>query len=150
MDINTVFVKTTKGQTVLTEHGKELTAQERYVFVLIDGVRTVGNMIDQLTFMNHKDIVDCVYVLLTKELIAQYDKNNSKNQRGNIGIPINQKTKQIIEAEMINYLGPLAALICDEVWAKTNDLRTALFMLKSEFSSVEQGEEFIEKVREKL
>lgn len=149
MNINTVFIKTPEGQSMLAEHTKELTAKERYVFVLIDGVRTIGNIIDQLTFMNHKDIVDCAYVLLTKELIAE---SNTKEETAgnNIGIPLNQQSKQILEAEMINYLGPLAALICDEVWAKTNDLRTAMFMLKSEFSSPEQGEEFIRKVKAKL
>lgn len=66
------------------------------------------------------------------------------------GIPFSQEQKSILEKHLTDFIGPIAAIICEENFESTSDLSTAINLLAAEIPSSVQAVKFKDLVEAKL
>lgn len=60
------------------------------------------------------------------------------------------RTRKILEEELVEFLGPMAVILCDEVWSTAKSLDEALSILSQELSGPDQADRFWRNVFDRL
>ena len=60
------------------------------------------------------------------------------------------QTRKILEEELVEFLGPMAVILCDEVWSTAKSLDEALSTLSQELSDPDQADRFWRNVFDRL
>ena len=60
------------------------------------------------------------------------------------------QTKAIVEQELVEFIGPIAAIVCDEVWNSLGSLDAILDALSQELSDPNQAALFRQNVLKRL
>lgn len=143
MDTNQVYTKSEKGKQALRETGA-LDSQERLFLLYVSGTRTNGAIIENLSSrMSIAEAIQCFERLESKGFILGTDRSfASGSQPTERGRHIDMETKKFIETEMIEYIGPMAKIICADIWKKTDELETAIELLSSSLPDNESVEAF--------
>jgi len=87
----------------------------------------------------------------TDEILKQL---GGKTLRSNAGDPksvrMTEQTKILVEEELVELIGPIAAILCDEVWSSVGSLDTALEALSRELPDADQAARFRQNVLKRL
>ncbi|MFO1372430.1 MAG: hypothetical protein U1F42_08555 [Candidatus Competibacteraceae bacterium] len=92
---------------------------------------------------------------LTDLILEQLDDTQSlpawvMDQSADKALTLTAQAKAVLEQELIEFMGPIAPIICQETWALTNDLETALITLGRELANPGQVARFRQNVLKKL
>lgn len=151
MDTNKIYTKSEKGNQVLRKRAGTLDSQERLVLLYVCGKSTNESIIESLSSrMSITEIIHCFEALEAKGLIIDTKKSPESNTQHRSSDRLDAETKRIIEVEMLEYIGPMAKIICADVWKKTNELETAIRLLSSNLPSKENVEAFRLRVLQRL
>ena len=61
-----------------------------------------------------------------------------------------EQTKMIVEEELVELIGPIAAILCDEVWSSVGSLDAVLEALSRELPDPDQAARFRKNVLKRL
>lgn len=61
-----------------------------------------------------------------------------------------EQTRVIVEQELVEFIGPMAAIVCDEVWNSVNGLDAVLEALSRELPDPSQAARFRQNVLRRL
>lgn len=61
-----------------------------------------------------------------------------------------EQTKRIVEDELVELVGPIAVLLCEEAWSSAGSLDTVLAALSQEFPDADQAARFRQNVLKRL
>ncbi len=64
--------------------------------------------------------------------------------------PFQARVRAILEATLMEYIGPMASLVCDEKLPKATDLESAIEILATEIPDAEQAVRFMHEVYKRL
>lgn len=145
MNIKTVFIKTESGRKALLQRGA-VASRERLVLVFVDGKNTVESLIESLsTQMSFKEVVAYLDVLQQKGFVVGLSGKTDSGPN----VELNNNIKKLLETEMIEFIGPMAKIICADVWEQTNDFKMATQLL---VNSLPQDKvlEFRQRVSQKM
>lgn len=124
MNTTTIFSKTEKGSAALREEGA-LGQTERLILVFIDGKKTVEDVISALgSRIDFKAALDSLKLLEQQGYISE-----AVSGAGDDVIVLNGNMQQQLEEQMIEFLGPMAKIICEDVFKNTSDFASALSQL---------------------
>lgn len=132
MDTEKICVRSDKGARALRK-GSGLSSQELLVLVFVNGKNKNATIIEQLASrISVTEIVGCLESLEVKGFIVDREVDISSSQSANqlpLGNQLNNEIKKLIEVEITEFIGPMAKIVCADVWKKTNELETALQLL---------------------
>ena len=77
-------------------------------------------------------------------LVRSAQESNPKSLR------MTDQTRKILEEELVEFLGPMAVILCDEVWSTAKSLDEALSTLSQELSDPDQADRFWRNVFDRL
>lgn len=124
----------------------------RRILIMINGTRTTAELIDQ--FSKLTDVTTHLQRLLDYGLIVDTQSTTEQStgkkvaspptgpQHHSAATPLSNPLKQLLEREIIEFMGPMGALICDEVWPGVTTLEEALEALSRKLDTPEQAEKF--------
>ncbi|MDI6747471.1 MAG: hypothetical protein QMD17_10025 [Rhodocyclaceae bacterium] len=153
MEKSAVFVKSAKGQDAIKTHSREISMNDRHILIMVDGKRNVE------TLLKDAAIFRDVEATLERLFEAGYiDPIGGAVSRASAAAPraaaapggaLNRETKALIEQELVEFLGPIASLLCEETLATAKSLDEALSALGSQMDP-QQAVQFKKKVAERL
>ncbi|MDG4553880.1 MAG: hypothetical protein P9E24_06490 [Candidatus Competibacter sp.] len=66
------------------------------------------------------------------------------------GRALTDQTKSMLEQELMEFIGPMAAILCEEAWESATDLETALTILSRELPDAKQVTRFRQNILKRL
>ncbi|MGF1525459.1 MAG: DUF4388 domain-containing protein [Candidatus Competibacterales bacterium] len=66
------------------------------------------------------------------------------------GAKVDEEVQRLVEGVLMEYMGPIAPLLCQRVFAETADLDTALAQIALQMSKPTAAERFIERIRREM
>lgn len=155
MDKNTIFNKTELGKRASFGMG-DVTPDEGLVLIFINGKHSVADIITEISNkMNEAKTIECLESMLAKKFIVAGKETSpspapiSESPRANIRSGIDSKMRSVIETEMIEYIGPMAKVLCADVWKQTTSLNEAITLLKAKLPG-DKVEMFIQTINQKI
>lgn len=160
MEKSSVFIKTSKGKAAISDQDRTLSMNARRILIMIDGTRTTAELMDQ--FSRLTDVTAHLQRLLDYGLIVDTQSTTVKSTNDTVAspptepghhsaaTPLSNSLKQLLEQEIIEFMGPMGALICDEVWPGATTLEEALEALSRQLDTPEQAKKFRSNVMKSL
>lgn len=158
------FTKTSAGRHALEVRDSRLKVRERRVLIMIDGQRTLEEISARLP--PTLDLGRIIQYLQESGLIAAMNgvSMQFKNQEVKSSAIVDERIlhsndteqeltdvqRQILEQELIEFIGPMASLICSEVWASQPSYDQALNSLAEEISNPTHQTQFRQNVARRL
>lgn len=153
-----IYTKSDKAQKLISQNTKELTTDERRLLILIDGKRSAGEIIDKFTILENVafHLQNLLELNLIRPLSGVSDKPAGSAQAQPAAasakpsqLKLDEATKAFIEAEVIEFLGPMGSFVCEEAFANHTSLGDVVRQLSSEMEE-SQSTQFLQAVRQKL
>lgn len=149
MDQSAVFVKSAKGRDAIKTSSREISMHDRQILIMVDGKRNVATLLKDAAIFRE------VEATLARLFEAGYIDPVS-SAPGAVPRPaaapagaLSRETKALIEQELVEFLGPIASLLCEETLATAKSLDQALSALGSQMDA-QQAAQFKKKVAERL
>lgn len=158
------FTKTSAGRHALEVRDGRLKVRERRVLIMIDGQRTLEEISARLP--PTLDLGKIIQYLQDSGLIAamnnvgvQFNNQAAKSptvapehilHSNDTEQKLTDVQRQILEQELIEFIGPMASLICSEVWASQPSYDQALNSLAAEISNPTHQTRFRQNVTRRL
>ncbi len=153
MDKTAVFVKSAKGQDAIKTNSREISMNDRHILIMVDGKRNIE------TLLKDAAIFRDVEATLTRLFESGYIDPLGGATSAAAGAPqrpaaaaggaLSRETKALIEQELVEFLGPIASLLCEETLATAKSLDEALSALGAQLDPQQAGQ-FKKKVAERL
>jgi hypothetical protein len=153
MDRSIVFVKSAKGQNAIKTNSREISMNDRHILIMVDGKRTVDNLIKEAAvFHEIEATIERLYqsgyiVPFGSPESAPVASPSSQGAAARGALP--KEVKAIIEGELVEFLGPIASLLCEEALEKAGSVDEALSALASQLDA-QQAKQFKQKVMDRL
>lgn len=153
MDRSAVFVKSTKGQDVIKTNSREIPMNDRHILIMVDGKRNVETLLkDAAIFRDVEATLERLYESGYIDAVggpASRAPGAAPRPAAASGGALSRETKALIEQELVEFLGPIASLLCEESLATAKSLDEALSALGSQMDA-QQAKQFKQKVVERL
>lgn len=153
MDRSAVLVKSAKGQDAIKTNSREISMNDRHILIMVDGKRSVETLLqDAAIFRDVEATLERLYQAGYIDLIGSpghVAASATPGQGATPGGALTREMKVLIEQELVEFLGPIASLLCEETLAKAGSLEEALSSLGSEMDA-QQAKQFRQKVVQKL
>ncbi len=148
MDDAIVLVKSAKGRDAISGSSREISLNERRILIMIDGKRTVGELMRSASFLNNlaatlERLFQAGYAIRADAAGA----TSSPDPQG--GGTLSAHARTVVEEELVEFLGPIAGLLCDEVLPAAGSLEQALLALSKQLDA-DQARQFRQKVVDRL
>ncbi|MCG5501697.1 hypothetical protein [Ectothiorhodospira lacustris] len=147
MERNSIFAKTSKGKTAINNKDRSLSIDARRILIMVNGARTTGELLDQ--FSGFTDVATHLQGLLDDDLIVDIRSAGGKaaalpaDPSQHVPVtPLDDALRQRLEREIIEFMGPMGILICEEAWPRVTTLDEALEVLSSQLDTPEQARKF--------
>jgi hypothetical protein len=153
MDRNIVLIKTVKGRDAIKTNSREISLNERRILIMIDGRRSVGELLAGTTVF--RDVEATIESLYRSGYVARADGADPDVLGGRsvggspAGSVLSKDARIVIEQELVELLGPIAALLCEEALPAARSVEDALLVL-SKHLDVEQGNQYRHSVLARL
>lgn len=146
MDKATVFSKSAKGRDVVQSGSRDLSMNERRLLIMIDGKMSVATLHQQCAFCS--EIEGTLERLLANGYITA--PGVAASAASSAPPPaLSAQAKSVIEEELVEFLGPIAALLCEEELAQATSIDTVLAKLSAQLDA-QQAKQFKDKVFDRL
>jgi hypothetical protein len=153
MDKSAVFVKSAKGQDAIKTNSREISMNDRHILIMVDGKHSVETLLkDAAIFRDVEATLERLYETGYIDLIGGPVSSTSAagpRPMATSGAALSRETKALIEQELVEFLGPIASLLCEEALASAKSLDEALSTLGSQMDAP-QAKQFKQKVFERL
>lgn len=141
MDNSTVFTRTGKGHSALQTHSPQLPRAEWFVLNMVDGHRTVDALANQLprsidVWLQLQQLLQDGYVQLTGTVsgirleaarqTTTPEPTSAPKPAPRTTSALSPAAQAIFRKELTEFMGPMAALICDDVCASAASVEEAL------------------------
>lgn len=162
MKLQDKFTKTDAGRHALEIRDGSLRIRERRVLIMIDGYRTLEDISKRIppTIDLGKTIQHLLssgfITALNGKMVHFEDGQDTESIVTNehvIDATITTLTdlqRQVLEQELIEFLGPMATLVCAELWSINPNYDQALSRLAAEISQPAQQAQFRKNVIRRL
>lgn len=144
MDKATVFAKSAKGREALQANSRELSLNERRLLIMIDGRLSVETL--------HKACAFCSEIEATLDKLRRdgYIEGPGAGTAAPISVKsLSPQAKAVIEEELVEFLGPIGTLLCEEELPQADTLDGALDKLAAQLEPA-QAKQFRDKVFRRL
>lgn len=144
MDKATVFAKSAKGREALQANSRELSLNERRLLIMIDGKLSVETL--------HKECAFCSEIEATLDKLRRDGYIEGPGAAAAAAIParaLSPAAKAAIEEELVEFLGPIGTLLCEEELPQASSLDGALDKLAAQLEPA-QAKQFRDKVFRRL
>lgn len=153
MDKSAVFVKSAKGQDEIKTNSREISMNDRHILIMVDGKRSVETLLKAAAFLRDVEAtLDRLYQSGYIDPIGGAGRSTlgaTPGQGATPGGALSRETKALIEQELVEFLGPIASLLCEETLATAGSLGEALSALGSQLDAL-QAKQFKQKVVERM
>lgn len=151
MDKTAVFVKSAKGQGAIKANSREISMNDRHILIMVDGKRNVETLLkDAAIFRDVEATLDRLYQSGYIDPIGGAERSTpGATPAPTPGGALSRETKALIEQELVEFLGPIASLLCEETLASAGSLDEALSALGSQLDA-QQAKQFKQKVVERM
>lgn len=162
MDTNIIFDKTELGRRAAFGMG-DVTPDEGLVLIFINGSHSVADIVSEISNkMDEAKALACLESMLAKDFIIAKKGGASASPSAaakpaastpppprNTGGGVDPKMRSIIETEMVEYVGPMAKILCADIWKQTASLNEAITLLKAKLPS-DKVDVFVQTINQKI
>jgi len=153
VDKSAVFVKSAKGQDIIKTNSRELSMNDRRILIMVDGKRNFETLLkDAVIFLDVEATLERLYETGYIDAVggpASSVTGAAPRPAAAPGGALSRETKALIEQELVEFLGPIASLLCEESLVTAKSLDKALSDLGSQMDA-QQAKQFKQKVVERL
>lgn len=153
MDQSAVFVKSAKGRDAIKTSSREISMHDRQILIMVDGKRNVATLLKDAAIFREVEatlarLFEAGYIDPVGGAVSSAPGAAPRPAAAPAGA-LSRETKALIEQELVEFLGPVASLLCEETLATAKSLDEALSALGSQMDA-QQATQFKRKVAERL